>query len=149
MAGTLCPLKPQNQACVNTLAAHVWLGAAGSPRRHLEGSGAGSATTGSDWGSQGFTKAESFKRFSLFWAIPSSPSGHTYSHSLIQDWQRKRQSKEHRGFSKTVHSLGWSCASEQEDPHSCRKRDLSNLCTLWRDFHVLLPTCPVMHSRML
>ena len=90
MAGTLCPLKPQNQACVNTLAAHVWLGAAGSPRRHLEGSGAGSATTGSDWGSQGFTKAESFKRFSLFWAIPSSPSGHTYSHSLIQDWQRKR-----------------------------------------------------------
>ena len=51
-------------------------------------------------------------RFSLFWAIPSSPSGHTYSHSLILDWQRKRQSKEHRGFSKTVHSLGWSCASE-------------------------------------
>lgn len=61
MAGTLCPLEPQNQACVNTLAAHVWLGAAGSPRRHLEGSGAGSATTGSGWGSQGFTKAESFK----------------------------------------------------------------------------------------
>lgn len=106
MAGTLCPLEPENQVCVNTLTAHIWLGAAGSSQHHLEGSRAGPATRGTGWESQGSGTAKSFKRFFLFWAILGSPSGHTYSRSLILDWQKKRQSKEHQGLFKIVPSLG-------------------------------------------
>lgn len=71
--------------------------------------GAGSATRDAGLESQGFTAAKSFKRYFLFWAIVTSPSGHTYSHSLILNWQRNRQSKEHRRvvfFFKIVYSLG-------------------------------------------
>lgn len=105
MAGTVCPLCHQNKAQANTLAACIWLGAAGNSPHLLGGSGLALQPEAQAWNPRGSPQPNLLKDISC--SGQQSPRHlDTPTLSLIPDWQRKRQNKEHRGLFKMVYSLG-------------------------------------------
>lgn len=156
MAGSICPLYHRNQGRVKTLAAWAsWEGRRvlttsggcllqrGRPRGG-GGSGLALQTRDAGWESQEFTMAKSLKRFFLFWAILSSPSGHTYPKTNPRLAEEEAEQRASRTF-KDCSQFGIILYVTVKYPYLCLRLQQSKHNTA----DLSIPTCPVMHSIML